>query len=165
MLKHETTKQEDAIEKYFCVPFSKLPKQEMEKDLLEPFIEYTMGKDEDFDLTLLRKKSWVLQAIEKRIEVCFKYTLDNRSKAFLLMVANGNIGVCVMYLTYLQYISRIRGVKEITFTVFSDVFRMGFPSRNDLHELWGATKVEREENGAGSDNLVDYEVALKSILY
>jgi hypothetical protein len=62
-----------------------------------------------------------------------------------------------MYCWYLQYEARKRGVDEITFEIFADIFGSGFPSEDALHKLWDEQKVKRQE--MGSDNLLDYPKA------
>jgi hypothetical protein len=66
-----------------------------------------------------------------------------------------------MYCWYLQYESKKRNMKEISFDNFVEIFPMGFPSEDDLHRLWDAQKVHSER--MSSDNLLDYPQAGKSL--
>jgi hypothetical protein len=69
----------------------------------------------------------------------------------------------VMYLTYLQYWAKIHEEREITFDLFCErIFPLGFPKEEDLHNLWNNQKVRVE---SGSDNLLDYSIALTSIQF
>jgi hypothetical protein len=62
-----------------------------------------------------------------------------------------------MYCWYLQYEAKKRGVDEITFEIFTEIFAWGFPSEDGLSKLWDEQKVIRKD--MGSDNLLDYPKA------
>jgi hypothetical protein len=98
--------------------------------------------------------------MEKRIEVLHDFELDERTLLFLCCICK-SAGVSVMYIWYLQYKSKKRNIKEISLESFCEIFPVGFPSEDDLHRMWDNQKVLVK--GMGSDNLLDYPYAGKSL--
>jgi len=166
MLAYETTKEEDAVEKYFCEPLSKKKQFEMSKDLTDFFITFSTSTEENVDADKARKTVWQFQAIEKRMSVLLNYTADNRVKLFILILTDGTIGKIVMYLHYMQYLCKKHNVKHITWDIFAmKFFPDGFFSDEDLHSVWDGQKVSKTSaTQSGTDNLLDYQTASKSIL-
>lgn len=169
-LDNEVTMQEDAIEKYFCQKFDTLKHNPMNDEVSECFfqsamIEISMKKEPE-KIELLNKSFndiFPYQVLSKRLEVIFNYEMSTPAKIFIVQLTNGNLGSIVMYLTYLQYKTKKSGVKLIDMDAIGDIFPFGFPSTKDIQDIWDAQKVKRG-NTMGSDNLLDYSTALKSIL-
>lgn len=162
MLPSEVVHEEDAIEKYFCKEFKKLPTFPMGARDSELLVRLLLGGD----LVIPQEeKPFLIQVIEKRVEHCFTYTINSKAVAFIAALTE-NPGTAIMYLTYFQYVSKQfrkqATDKLVTLELICEVFPMGFPSKEDLHNLWDSIKVKCS-NG-GSDNLLDYASALKSIL-
>jgi len=168
MLNYEVTTQDDGIEKNLCQPMEKLNPQPMSKDLTEVFFKLMLAKDDALDLKEMRKENWLFEAVEKRIEHCLTFTADNRSMFFVTCVS-GSIGKCIMYLYYMQYIAKKENIKHIDFNVFGEkFFPMGFFSDDDLKKMWDSQKVNCYVDGkrkGGSDNLLDYGAAMKSLIF
>lgn len=162
MLTAEQTKEADAVEKYFCQPFEKLSKHPMSDELSKMMITLLFSKKE---ISIPEKeKPFLLKVIETRIKHSFTFTILDIRLSFFLCVLSQTPGTAIMYLTYLQYWAKNHQLKVITFDDFcKDIFPMGFPSDEDLHQLWISIKVKRE-NG-GSDNLLDYQSAMESIQF
>lgn len=161
MLQNEITKQENAVEEYFCKPFSKLQKHEMDKETTGFLITLLMSKDKQKELPE-KEKPFLMKLIEQRIKGCFSFDIkDTRLILFITIIAK-SAGTAVMYLTYLQWCCKQKGYKEIDLEKFCELFPMGFPNETDLQKVWDGQKVERD-NGKGSDNLLDYQSAMVSI--
>jgi hypothetical protein len=169
MLPYESTKQEDAVEKYFCEPLSKKETEEMSKDLTDFFMTFATSTEENVDVEKARKTVWQFQALEKRMSLLLNFTADNRVKLFILVLTDGSIGKIIMYLYYMQHLCKKNNVKHITWEIFGmQFFPYGFFSDEDLHSVWEGQKVSRTSADgkiqAGTDNLLDYQTAAKSIL-
>ncbi len=168
MLPYETTKEENAVEKYFCEPLSKLRKEEMSNDLTDYFISFATSTEDNVDVEKARKSFWQFNALEKRIEL-FNYTCDNRVKLFVVMMCDGAIGKIIMYAYYMQYLCKKNNVKHVDWQTFAmKFFPDGFFNEQDMLKIWEGQKVTRKgidgQVHLGSDNLLDYGIASKSIL-
>lgn len=170
LLDNSVKTQPDAIEKYFCVPFGAEPQMRMTPDLSEALIKMTFleksQNQEDMDNIHkdFMREVFGYQVLNKRLEVCFNYTLSVPAKVFLTILTKNNPGNIVMYLTYLQYISKKKNLKNITIGDICSIFPNGFPSADSLEKVWDGQKVKREPIMEGGDNLVDCPQALESIL-
>lgn len=160
MLELDVTKQPDSIENLFAKQFSELTQYPMDNETSEIYIKLLLLKDEDLNLTE-KDKSFLYLLIEKRHLVIYSFKLDKRTTFFLSYFCQ-TAGIVVMYLWYLQYECKLRNIDEITFEIFSEIFANGFPSVEALHKLWVNQKVNA--GGLGSDNLLDYTDAGKSLL-
>lgn len=170
MLPYESIKEENAIEKYFCEPLSQKKTEKMSVELAETFLSFATSSEENVDVDKARKMVWQFAALEKRIELTMNYTADNRVKLFIVMLCDGSIGQVVMYAYYMQYLCKKHNVKHITWEKFGmDFFPDGFFNLEDLHTVWDGQKVSRKGNdgiiNTGSDNLLDYGVASKSLIF
>lgn len=165
MLEHKTTKQPDAIEIHFCKPFDELKRHPMDSETFNMLAQLLLiPKDGTFPN---EDKPFLVQVIEKRIPGCFTFTTNDERLILFLAFLTETPGSAVMYLTYLQYWCKQKNVKEIDLDIFCKrIFPIGFPSRQELSSLWDKTKVGRDEEGSrGSDNLIDYQSAMKSIQF
>lgn len=161
-LKSETVKQENAAETLFCMPFEKLPRLPMSKELMEIIISIMLSQNVNIPQS---DKPLLYQAIEKRAQHCFTFKINDQKLLLFLCFLTQTPGMAVMYLTYLQYWCRKHNVKEMDFDTFCErVFPMGFPAKAEVSKLWDSVKVRRS-NGMSSDNLLDYQTALSSIQF
>jgi len=161
MLKNEETKNPNAIEEYFCKPLDKFKPVPMTKTQMQLMIAVCTVKTEnvaqmEIDFTDIY---WFYPAIQKRIDACFTYTMDAKAKMLLATWCN-TIGDAVMYLTLLQFKCKQRGLKALNHEGLALMFADGIIDRGFMHKCWDAQKVERE---SGSDNLIDYATAGKSL--
>ena len=160
MLEHKTVQQEDAIEHLFCIPFVALERVAMSDEILS-FLVDSVIQDEAASLHENEAK----KRLSERIKICFSYTMDEKTKLFLLFLCEGIINRCIMYLTYYQYVSRRKKIKHFLFPEsITNIFADKFPSNSDLDKLWENVRVEKTRRGAGSNNLLDYQTALHSLL-
>jgi hypothetical protein len=73
--------------------------------------------------------------------------------------------MAVMYCHYLAYFCKNNNKTHLVFTDFCmHAFPWGFPSEEDLSKLWDEQKVHRDMEQPGTDNLLDYFHASKSIM-
>lgn len=114
-----------------------------------------------------KKDSWVLQAVEKRIDGCLTVKISKAVQMYIVYHVDGIIGSALMYVYYMQFWATFhgKGLKEITYQIFmSRIFPRSFFSEKDMQKIWDKQKVDREICG-GSDNLIDYTTAAKTILF
>lgn len=170
MLPYDVTKQEDAVEKYLCEPLSKLKPREMSNDLMDYFMSFAVSTEENVDVSKARKTIWQFNALEKRMEF-LTYTADNRVKLFVVMLCDGAIGKIMMYAYYMQYLCKKNNIKHISWETFGmKFFPFGFFDEQDMLKIWDGQKVskidsEGKHHVQGTDNLIDYGTASKSILF
>jgi len=161
MLPNEVTTQPDSIEKYFCIPFEKIQRVPMNEEDTTLLMQLLMAKK---GITMPEnKKPFLMQVIEKRIKHCFQYKIEDMRLLMFLMVITVSPGTAVMYLTYLQYWCKKHNCKELDLEKLCDIFPMGFPEESELKKIWDGQKVIRDKQKGGSDNLLDYAAAMKSI--
>lgn len=122
-----------------------------------------MSKNQPYDIPE-KEKPGMMQLIEKRIKGCLTIeVIDVRLIVFLAYLCE-TPGKAVMYLAYLQYRCKLKGIKHPTLEQFGEMMPWGFPSNEDLKKVWDAQKVTRS-GAQGSDNLLDYQTAYKSIQF
>lgn len=163
MITAEDTSVGNSIETKFCVPFEKLPKHPMNEEVSGMMIQLLMSHNAPVSIPE-KEKPFLYKVIESRAKASFSFKLEDPKLIIFLCVLTQSPGTAVMYLTYMQYWAKKRGIKNIDFNLFcSEIFPMGFPSEDDLHTLWRSQKIERREGG--SDNLLDYQSAMSSIQF
>lgn len=164
MLNNEVTKQTDALERHLCHALDKCERFQMNESQTEYLMGLILAPEKDFSAQDGLKNVWQYQALIKRAEHCLTATFDNRVLFFIVILCEGAIGSCIMYLYYIQYLAKKKGLKHVSFEEFCEkFFPMGFMSDEDLHKVWDDCKVKREGNGR--DNLIDYGQASLSIQF
>jgi hypothetical protein len=162
MINFELTQKEDSIEKLFCVPFSKLKVDSLDKNNFEVLFKLLQLEKLNSEINLLdENKPFLYLIFEKRLQI-HSYSANIYTKLFIAHICK-SAGEVIMYCWYLQYISNIRNIKLFTLEDVINTFPDGFPTSNELHDIWFNQKVSRE-NMDNSDNLLDYYSAGKSIL-
>lgn len=151
----------DSLEKVMLEPMSKFPPQSVtaqQLKILRPIGSLSEKLTESVYKDL-KKTSWALEVIEKRIENCLTITVDKKSLIFLTLFLEGNVGKLVSYAYYLQYWGKTAGIRHISFdTLVFKVFKYGYPSAEFMESVWGSQKL-------GGLNLIDIEAAAKSIQF
>jgi len=155
MLEFSVTEQPNSIEELFAKKFEQLNKYPMDNETSEIFVKLILSKNSEYEIPE-SEKPFIYQVLDKRISVVHDYEVDDRVLLFLSWICK-SAGVGVMYCWYLQYEAKKRGVDEITFEIFTEIFAWGFPSEDGLSKLWDEQKVIRKD--MGSDNLLDYPKA------
>jgi len=169
MLAYEKTKEENAVEIYFCEPLSQKKTKNMNDEISDFFILFSTSNESNVDVDKARKMVWQYAALEKRIDLTMNYTADNRVKLFIVMLCDSSIGKVLMYAYYMQYLCKKNNVKHINWEKFGNLFPDGFFTEEDLNKAWEGQKVSRKGDdgkiNTGSDNLLEYGVASKSLIF
>lgn len=164
MLDYEVTKGANSIEYIFCKPFSELKRHPMDKETMELLIHLMLIKDEI--KIPEEKKPFILKVIEGSLQSRFTFKINDMKLKLFLSHITRSPGCAIMYLTYLQYRCKIQSVIEINLETFCEkIFGDGLPNDEDLHKLWESQKVKRSKTDHGSDNLLDYQSAFKSLQF
>ncbi len=168
MLKHSVTQEANALETHMCDRLSKARMVPMSKDLSEALIKVIMSKEEGAKKMHeeLLKVSWEYKALFERAKssLTVEFEPSGLIMAFFTSVYTApGIGNAIMYIYYIQYACKKKGIEKFTVNTFCEsVFPMGVFRNEDLNEVWDACKVSSE---GGSDNLIDYPKASKSIQF
>lgn len=154
------TQQPNAIERVFCVPFSKLEHHKLDDDMMRSFISvYMIPEDapEAFEIA----ETFIIKLGRARLNGCFTFEIcDWRLWVLLAMITDGVAGQIVMYLTYLQWWCKENDQRILTLDDISRrIFPLGLPSKEDLHDLWNKQKVK------DYGNLLDHYTAAESIQF
>lgn len=168
MIKQEETKNPEAVEQFFCKPFGMLKRYPMSDANAEMLMKLLLAKGHIKKLTDIpdEGKPFIYQMLEKRIQHCFTFKVEDPRLILFLAMITETPGTAVMYLAFIQYWCKQTGVQMLDLETFCErIFPMGFPSEDDLHKLWDEQKVKREKGNGGSDNLLDYATAYKSIQF
>ena len=165
-LPHKTIDNPNAVEEFFCKEFDKAPKSPMDKEDLELFMQLYLSKTIPLADVAKKDKFFLYELIEKRVAGCFGYKITDARVIVILSTMAKTAGSAVMYLTYLQYKCKKDNIKEVTFDYICKLFPDGFIPDHELHKVWLMQKVEKGKNGSmSSDNLLDYQSAMKSIQF
>lgn len=161
MLHYSEIQNPRAIEENVCFKIRQSAKFAMDKETTGILMTLLLAKSK-FEIPE-KEKPFLYSLIEKRINGCFDFVVnDNRLLLFLTHVSK-TPGSAIMILWYLQWWCFSRDCRELTLNEFCErIFPHGFPSQNDLHSIWDGQKVDISNN-RGSDNLVDYASAGKSV--
>jgi hypothetical protein len=149
----------DAIEKHFCVKFEKLQHHAMTEKLSEAFMKSVLIEKSEGRINIPEEeKPHVFKIIEKRLEVIFDYTMTDELKLFITILCE-TPGKSVMYLWYLQYVSKNKNIQHFTCENFASIFPNGFPCEKDLNQLWDEQKINRTIGQYYATNLLDFTSA------
>lgn len=167
MLPDKFVIEKNSAEELFCKPFGELEKNPLDQNDMELMIHLLMIASGRFGKRLdipEEEKPFLYKVMEKRMNVVFNFKIvDPEALMFMSYMSQTPAGV-VMYLTYLQYWCKVNDKTEITFAeICEEIFPFGFPAYNDMVEIWDAVKVNSSIN-EGTDNLLDYPLAIQSIL-
>lgn len=116
--------------------FEALPQHPMSKELSEAFVHASIAGDNFGPVPELEA-----QFMWKLIDARAKYIgleLSYQLKAFLTLLLD-NPGIAVMYLYYLKCRA---GTRMLDMAEFTNIFPMGYPSKEDLAVVWDAQKVK-----------------------
>ena len=160
---NKITEVENAVEEYFCKEMDKAPKDYFDKDITNLLLELLMKKSLPLSDVAKKDKFFLYELIEKRVQFCFTFKIEDARVIILLCQVAKNAGTAVMYLTYIQYLLKKRNERVLNLDNLCRFFPSGFINEDVLHEIWDKQKI-KTKNG-GSDNLLDYQSAMKSIQY
>lgn len=158
---YDKTKEENSVEILFASKFEELKRHPMPDEVAKILITLSLASIPEDDKEA--NEQFLCKIIEKRFKA-LGYSMDIKARIFLAYMANSP-GMAVMYCHYLAYYCKKNNVSSLTFIdLCMDVFPFGFPSEEDLHKLWDEQKVDRNQDQPGTDNLLDYFHASKSIM-
>ena len=160
---YDKTKEENTVELLYAKKFEELKRQPMNEESSKIMIGLLLSNIPEDDAEM--NEQFLCKIIESRLKA-LGYTLDIKTKVFLAYLT-GSPGTAVMYCHYLAYFCKKNNLKHLTFNTFCDTaFPFGFPTDDDLNILWDQQKIRKDPgiNQPGSDNLLDYFHASKSIM-
>lgn len=162
-LEFQTTEDPNSVEEIFCKQLQKGKIESLNEDmgkllvmlLSSPEMIDPIHKD-------LSSKSMNLPILENRMKSMGK-EMDKGSAIFVSLACE-TPGEAVMYSYYISYMMKQRELgKTITMdSMFTHIFTFGMFDRDSLEKAWDIQKVKRKY---GSDNLLDYPEASKSLVY
>jgi len=155
----------NSVETTFCVPFGKMKQHSMDKETSDLFLKLCIASNEMKKMDIPdSEKPFSYKVLESSLKHRFTFTIEDETLMLFIAFHVQSPGTIIMYLTYLQYSCKQKGVRNLDWTMFSELFAMGFPCEKDLQEIWNSQKVKRE-NMSDNDNLLDYQSAMKSIQF
>jgi len=165
-LDYSVTKLPNSVEVYFCEPLDKNGKKEpMDDELSKVFITLCMVGDSAVDemYEQFNNLSQLFKIIESRAN--FVGLKMDKKALILLSCICSTPGKAVMYIYYLLYKAKKLGIKELPFDKISmDIFPYGFFTEESLDYHWDSQQVKRDPGSFGTDNLLDYPEAMKSLV-
>jgi hypothetical protein len=109
------------------------------------------------------KASYLVKILVDRAEYV-GLKIDKKTSIMLGILCKSP-GQAVMYVYYLMYKAKNLKKEEITFdTLCQDIFPLGFFTEETLNYYWDEQKVKKDPSRSGSDNLLDYSEAAKSLI-
>lgn len=164
-LESDTINNPSSVEEIFCKEMDKAKKKELDNEYLELFVQLHSAGVVPTEKIKKEDKFFLYDLIEKRVQYSFSYEINDARVILLLASTAKTAGIAVMYLTYIQYLCKKHGVKELTFeTLCQNFFKHGFIDDTFLRVIWDKQKVKKNQF-MSSDNLLDYQSAMKSIQF
>lgn len=171
MLDSELTTWKDSIEEQFCVPLSKMEFGELTEIQALTIKRATRIEEQNEYASIFKglepqETPVSTRFIQKSLHHRFTFTINDPCLLILSEVC-ATFGDTIMILTYIQYKAKQKGIKHVTAKALcQEIFPFGFPTKKSLEKAWEMQKVKRDEyNVNGSDNLLDYPFAMKSIQF
>lgn len=169
MLPKEKIQDPNSLEEHFCKEFEKIMSRDsmmlrtMDDFETEMLLMLLDSKPVALDKIAVKDKQPLYDIIEKRIKYVYTFKVVDARVILFLACVTKRAGISVMYLAYLQYICKKQNIRELSFDKLTmDIFPDGFPKEEALKYVWDKQKVKRD---SGSDNLLDYQSAMKSIQF
>lgn len=163
-LPYETIENPNAIEDFFCKEIDNADKNTFTDANMFLLAELLSKKSVPLESVDEKDKYFLYQVIEKRIKHCFTFKVEDARVIVYLSSIADTAGKAVMYLTYLQYRCKKTGTEVLTLDDVAKFFGSGFLSEDDLKTIWDKQKINKGDKN-GSDNLLDYQSAMKSIQF
>jgi hypothetical protein len=168
MLDNSVIENPTGVEEFFCVPFSDLKLYPMDEEMSRLMITLMFESKKGADSLQIpeKEKPFILKLVEGALKTRFTFTINDNGLVFFIAIQSKNAGTAIMYLAYLQYRCKKLNKRNLDWELFTSIFPNGFPNETDLHNIWDAQKVKRHNTDSfGSDNLLDYQSAMKSIQF
>ncbi len=168
---------EGLIEELFCIPFKELKQYPMNDETTEMLLKLFLSDNQGHKMNIPQaEKPFLYQLIEKRIDGCYQFKIESEQLLLFLCQICQTPGKAIMYLWYFQYYCFTNNIKVLKFEHFINMFPIGFPSDDDLGNLWRncksynvqerlKTSYNIDEEVPFKDNLLDCAIAGKSIYH
>lgn len=163
-LPSETINNPNAVEEIFCKEMDNAKTETLNKEDFELFVTLCSSKPKPLESVNKEDKFFLYEVIEKRVQHCFGYKITDARTIILIATMSKTTGGAIMLLTYIQYRCKKDNIKEVTFDYLIKLFPDGFVTESELETIWSKQKVSKSKD-MSSDNLLDYQSALKSIQF
>lgn len=164
-LSYEQTKNPNAVEENFCKDMDKATRVEMDEETTKTLIQLMMSRPVPLSSVAKKDKFFLFELIEKRVEHCFTFKITDARVIVFLALISESAGTAIMYLTYLQYRLKKVNRTELTLDYLCELFPHIFIPKSELQDIWDRQKISKPSSIFGSDNLLDYQSAMKSIQF
>jgi len=163
-LPSETINNPNAVEEIFCKEMDKAKTETLDKEDFELFVKLCQSKPVPLESVDKKNKFFLYELIEKRVQHCLSYRILDARVIIHISTMAKTTGGAVMYLTYIQYKCKQKNIRELTFDLLVQMFPEGNIPESELELIWSKQKVSKSKD-MGSDNLLDYQSAMKSIQF
>ncbi len=168
MINFDKTTDINAVEQLFCEKFKTLQLHQIHIDLAEYFfalIKYSISKGKQIINMPVDLYPEISSHIKDRLAEYHTIIISDDCLIMFISALSKTRPVANMYLTYIQYWAKCNSKQEINFYYdFSDqIFKSGFPTEIDLHDLYESLKVKAATSGKPFTNLLDHKAAMGSI--
>ena len=161
---------ENAVE-LWAEEFSKKPIRPFTNEEMSGFIGWCMVElsesfdDNEFKQILEDKKGGLASVFYLRVKYRHTYEVSPVLAAYLGDNILKNFGMSTMMANYLQWFCFKNKIKHLTLDYFSKkVFPFGVPKDEVWEEMWSLQKVKTENCMIDSDNGLDHQELMKSII-
>lgn len=166
---HKNDIKDNSLEEVLMKQLDTVPKVPLSEENMHALMLLTLNQSNEHAIEKiyddLKKKSWQLQAIEKRVELLLTVEIPKIILIWLTLVTDSNIGKMVVYTYYLQYWAKKNNITHITWNnLHENIFPTGYFEEEGFLKAWDNQKIKKE-NSEDSDNLIDYSLAAKSIQF
>lgn len=163
-------KKANAIE-LWAEEFSKKPIRPLTREEMNGFIGWSMVEsavcfnDNELKQVLEDKKGGLASVFYLRVKYRHTYEVSPVLAAYLGDNILKNFGMSTMMANYLQWFCFKNKIKKLTLDIFAKkVFPFGVPKDEVWEEMWELQKVKTENCMIDSDNGLDHQELMKSIL-
>lgn len=112
-------------------------------------------------IALVKSRAYTPESIfYNRVQSCHTYTISIAATLFMATLID-RPGVSTIYANYIQYKAFKKGLKKVGIQHIADMMPFGIFSKETLSQAWDKQKYQN--NGIGSDNMLDYYSAQESI--
>lgn len=161
---------ENAVE-LWAEEFSKKPIRPLTKEEMSSFIGWSMVKssesfnDNELKQILEDKKGGLASVFYLRVKYRHTYEVSPVLAAYLGGNILKNFGMSTMMANYLQWFCFKNKIRHLTLEDFAKkVFPFGVPKDEVWKEMWSLQKVKTENCMIDSDNGLDHQELMKSII-
>jgi hypothetical protein len=163
-LDYTLTQDPEAVEKHFCQKMATENPVPLSEEITKLLFTLFMAESQDIEKFYQEavKQTPMIRILEDRVSLTGR-ALEKDAALFTGLCCQ-TPGEAVMYAYFISYQMKNAGMgKNLDLRALCEnVFPMGMLSRDALERVWDSQKVKRT---SGSDNLLDYQEASKSLTY